>query len=80
MTLSNPQVDAELAKDFVCVRVNTDRHPETAGSLGVTYIPDVRLLSSGGKVLETQIGFIPPPEMLKKIASARAKAGSNPGK
>lgn len=78
MTLSNPQVDAELAKDFVCVRVNTDQHPETAGQLGVTYIPDVRLLSSDGKVLESQVGFIPPPEMLKKIATARAKGARPP--
>lgn len=77
MTLSNPQVDAELAKDFVCVKVNTDQHPETAGKLGVQYIPDVRLMSPQGKVLETQIGFSPPAEFLKKIASARAKnAGS----
>lgn len=75
MTFSDAKVIAELQKDFVTVHINISKDPDTAGALEVMAVPDVRILNPKGLVVMQQVGFIPPPAMLKKIEDARAKAG-----
>lgn len=46
-TFTDPDV-AELLKQFVLVKVDTDEHPELAKHFGVVGLPDLRFLNSDG--------------------------------
>ena len=46
-TFADPDV-AELLKQLVLVKVDTDEHPELAKHFGVVGLPDLRFLNSDG--------------------------------
>lgn len=48
--LSSPQV-VDLAKGFVCIKVQTDKDPAAAAELKASSLPDLRILSAQGAEL-----------------------------
>lgn len=55
-TLIDPRV-AELLKQVILVRIDTDRQPEIARKLGVVGLPDIRFVAPDGRILRQLRGF-----------------------
>lgn len=55
-TFADPNV-AELLKQFVLVKVDTDEHPEFAKHFGVVGLPDLRFLNSDGSEIKRLTDF-----------------------
>src|SRR5262245_41046436 len=47
----------EIAKSFVCVRVEHDKHPELVKQYGVKALADLRLLDADGNERDRMVGF-----------------------
>jgi thioredoxin-like negative regulator of GroEL len=48
---------AELSKQFVCVKIDTDKNPELKRQYGVRGIPNVILTDSSGNTIDSNMGF-----------------------
>ena len=68
-TYSDPEV-AELAKQFICVKIDTDNQPEVAKQYRIRGLPTTMFLSSEAKEIDIIPGYLPPEELLKKMKSA----------
>ena len=68
-TYGNPKV-AELAKQFICVKIDTDKQPEVAKQYKVRGLPTTAFLSSKAKKIDIIAGYLPPEDFLKKMESA----------
>lgn len=55
-TFADPTV-AELLKQFVLVKIDTDEHPELAKHFGVVGLPDLRFLESDGSEVKRLTDF-----------------------
>lgn len=55
-TFANSRV-AALLKRYVVVRIDTDQHVDLAALLGVVGLPDIRFVTSDGKVVRQLRGF-----------------------
>jgi thioredoxin-related protein len=69
-TFQNPAVVSYLNSNFIPVRVNTDKKPDTAMKYGVTGLPSTWFLTEMGEAIGSVPGFIPPDtllSMLKKV-------------
>ena len=56
-TFANPVVKKLIEKDFAFVVLNVDQNKEAADQMGIVGIPDTRILSQEGKMLDQVIGF-----------------------
>lgn len=63
-TFQNPAVVAYLNNNFISVRVNTDKEPETTMTYGVTGLPSTWFLTRMGEGILRVPGFIPPDALL----------------
>jgi len=69
-TFQNPAVVSYLNNNFIPVRVDTDKQPDTAMKYGVTGLPSTWFLTRMGEAIGAVPGFIPPDtllSMLKKV-------------
>ena len=69
-TFQNPAVVSYLNNNFIAVRVDTDKQPDTAMKYGVTGLPSTWFLTRMGEGIGAVPGFIPPDallSMLKKV-------------
>ena len=69
-TFQNSAVVSYLNSNFIPVRVNTDKKPDTAMKYGVTGLPSTWFLTEMGEAIGSVPGFIPPDtllSMLKKV-------------
>jgi thioredoxin-related protein len=69
-TFQDSKVVSYLNENFMPVRVNTDREPETAGKYGVMGLPLTVFLTEMGEPIFSLPGYIPPDSlvpMLKEI-------------
>lgn len=60
----------ELAKSFICIRVEFDHAPEVVKQYGVGPLPDVRLLDAEGKELAKLVGFSSVAKLTKQLEVA----------
>ena len=66
-TFQNPAVVSYLNNNFIPVRVNTDKEPETAMTYGVTGLPSTWFLTRMGEAIGAVPGFIPPDTLLTML-------------
>lgn len=60
----------EIAKSFVCIRVEFDQGPEIVKKHGVQPLPDVRLLDPDGRELAKLVGFSSAARLAEKCQAA----------
>ena len=75
-TFQNPAVVSYLNNNFISVRVNTDKEPDTAMRYGVTGLPSTWFLTRMGEAIGTVPGFIPPEILLSMLKEVN---GIDPG-
>ncbi|MCG2710935.1 MAG: DUF255 domain-containing protein [Candidatus Omnitrophica bacterium] len=68
-TYANLKV-AELAKKFICVKIDTSKQPDVAKNYKIRGLPTTVFLTSEGKVMDTIAGYLPPEEFLKHMETA----------
>ncbi|MEN6405678.1 MAG: thioredoxin fold domain-containing protein [Thermoguttaceae bacterium] len=56
--LNQPLVTAELAADYVPVRINADHFPATANQFGVRFLPTTVILTPQGQMVDSMRGYI----------------------
>ena len=66
-TFQNPAVVSFLNNNFIAVRVNTDKEPDTAMRYGVTGLPSTWFLTRMGEAIGAVPGFIPPDTLLTML-------------
>jgi thioredoxin-related protein len=63
-TFSNQAVVAYLNRNFVAMKVNSDKDAKRAADFGVQGLPSNWFLRASGERISNRPGFIPPTEML----------------
>jgi len=66
-TFQNPAVVTYLNNNFISVRVDTDKEPDTALKYGVTGLPSTWFLTRMGEAILRVPGFIPPDALLPML-------------
>jgi thiol:disulfide interchange protein len=66
-TFQNSAVVSFLNNNFIAVRVNTDKEPDTAMRYGVTGLPSTWFLTRMGEAIGAVPGFIPPDTLLTML-------------
>lgn len=66
-TFQNPAVVTYLNNNFISVRVDTDKEPDTALKYGVTGLPSTWFLTRMGEAILRVPGFIPPDALLTML-------------
>ena len=66
-TFQNSAVVSYLNNNFIAVRVNTDKEPDTAMKYGVTGLPSTWFLTRMGEAIGAVPGFIPPDALLPML-------------
>jgi uncharacterized protein YyaL (SSP411 family) len=66
-TFQDSAVVAYLNKNFIPVRVNTDKEQQTAANYGVMGLPFTVFLTDRGEPIEGRGGYISPDEMLMML-------------
>jgi len=56
-TFRNPSIVKMLNKDFVAIRVNTNKETKVAGKYNIRPVPDNWFLSANGKKLRNFLGY-----------------------
>ena len=69
------QVAAEQAGKLKIVKLNVDENPATPQKFGITGIPTM-ILFKDGQMVERLVGFMPKPQLLKKLQPHLAEAGA----
>jgi thioredoxin-related protein len=64
-TFKDPAVIATLNRNFIPIRVDSDREKAAAALFRVKGLPDSWFLSENGEVIGHRAGFIPPDQLLK---------------
>jgi hypothetical protein len=72
-TLSSPQV-VDLAKDFVCVKVDTGKEGDLVKRLQIGWMPDLRILAPDGNVVWKNVGQVGVEALVSKMQSALGSA------
>ena len=60
------QIAAEQSEKLKIVKLNVDENQETPGRFGVTGIPTM-ILFKDGQAIERIVGFMPKPQLLKRL-------------
>jgi thioredoxin-related protein len=71
-TFTNPEVVAVLNRNFIPIRVDSDREKAVASLYRVKGLPDIWFLSETGEVIGHRPGFIPPDQMVKVLSTVLA--------
>lgn len=71
-TYPDPRVVSEM-KDFIAIRVDTQKRIDIESKYSVTYYPTVVFLDSKGKEVSRHIGYLAPEEMVEMIKESRGK-------
>ncbi|VVB95861.1 Thiol:disulfide interchange protein DsbD [uncultured archaeon] len=71
-TYPDPGVVSEM-KDFIAIKVDTQKRIDIESKYGITYYPTVVFLDSQGKEVSRHIGYLGPPEMVNEIKQSRGK-------
>ena len=66
-TFANPVVKSLIEKYFVFVVLNVDQDKQTADQMGIVGIPDTRILSDNGKMLDQVMGFEGPEAFAERL-------------
>jgi thioredoxin len=69
------QVAAEQAGKLKIVKLNVDENPATPQKFGITGIPTM-ILFKDGQMVERLVGFMPKPQLLKKLQPHLAEAAT----
>ena len=59
-TFKDPDVVASLNKNFIPIKVNTDRDQQTATIFRVRALPDNWFIAEDGEIVGHRLGYIPP--------------------
>ncbi|MCK4993821.1 MAG: thioredoxin family protein [Candidatus Omnitrophica bacterium] len=65
---ANMQV-AEKAKQFICVKIDTQEQPDVAENYKVRGLPTTAFLTSKAEKIDIIPGYLPPEDFLKKMQS-----------
>ena len=68
-TYANLKV-AELAKQFICVKIDTDKQPDVAENYKIRGLPTTVFLTSEAKKIAIIPGYLPPEKFLKQMENA----------
>jgi thiol-disulfide isomerase/thioredoxin len=60
-------------KDFIAIKVDTQKRIDIESKYGITYYPTVIILDTQGKEVSRHIGYLDPPEMVNEIKQSRGK-------
>jgi thiol:disulfide interchange protein len=71
-TYPDPRVVSEM-KDFIAIKVDTQKRIDIESKYGITYYPTVIILDSKGKEVSRHIGYLGPLEMVNEIKQSRGK-------
>ncbi len=71
-TYPDQRVVSEL-RDFIAIKVDTQKRIDIESKYGVTYYPTVVFLNSKGKEVSRYIGYLGPEEMVEVIKQSRNK-------
>jgi len=66
-TFHNPSIIKMLNKDFVAIRVNTNKETKVAGKYNIRPVPDNWFLSADGKKLRNFLGYFEPDQFVTVI-------------
>ena len=69
---TNPEVVA-LSKEFVCVKVDTDKYGADASKYGVQGLPTIAFLNADGTVIDKIVGYSPAPDFATSMKKALKK-------
>ena len=72
--LTNADVTAELAADYVPVKINADFFPATAKQYGVTALPTTVIVSPQGQLIDSIRGWVKPSEYVARLHSVAVRA------
>ena len=61
---------AELAKQLICVKIDTDEQPDVAENYRIRGLPTTVFLTSEAKKIDIIAGYLPPEEFLKQMEIA----------
>jgi thioredoxin-related protein len=68
-TFTNPEVVAMLNRNFIPIRVDSDRDRAAASLYRVKGLPHMVFLTEGGREIGSLPGFIPPDQMMKALTA-----------
>jgi len=71
-TYPDQRVVLEL-RDFIPIKVDTQKRIDIESKYGVTYYPTIVFLNSKGKEVSRHIGYLGPEEMVEEIKNSRTK-------
>lgn len=71
-TYPDPTVVSEM-KDFIAIKVDTQKRIDIESKYGITYYPTVVFLDPKGKEVSRHIGYLGPLEMVNEIRQSRGK-------
>jgi thiol:disulfide interchange protein len=71
-TYPDPRVVSEM-KDFIAIKVDTQKRIDIESKYGITYYPTVVILDPKGKEVSRHIGYLGPLEMVNEIRQSRGK-------
>ena len=62
-----------LSKEFVCVKVDTDKYGADASKYGVQGLPTIAFLNADGTVIDKIVGYNPAPDFAASMKKALKK-------
>jgi thiol:disulfide interchange protein len=71
-TYPDPGVVSEM-KDFIAIKVDTQKRIDIENKYGITYYPTVIFLDSQGKEVLRHIGYLGPEDMVNEIKKSQGK-------
>jgi len=71
-TYADPEV-ANLAKKFICVKVNGDKYPDLVSKYGVSGYPTILFLGPDGNKTDAIVGYVNAEGMLSRMNSVLSK-------
>jgi thiol-disulfide isomerase/thioredoxin/YHS domain-containing protein len=77
--LTQPSVGAELAADYVAVKINADYFPSTAKQYGVSALPTTVITTPQGQLLDTMRGRVEAAEYVARLSGVAAAAKQRGG-
>jgi thioredoxin-related protein len=66
-TFKEPSVVAFINKNFIPIKVNSDKETKVASTFKVRGLPDSWFMSSSGDIIGHRAGFIPPETMINML-------------
>jgi protein disulfide-isomerase len=72
--LANADVTAELAANYVTVKINADFFPATAKQYGVTALPTTVIVSPQGQLIDSIRGYVKPSDYVARLHSVALRA------